>query len=359
MAARRWPWARAQAALPPVLFHLGDFKTGTTAAQEALSRDAAAWGVWAPPGGNQAWLAQAFLGPPGTEDAACARLAGMLRDAAPAGRPVIVSSEHFELVDPGRLHAALTRHVPGIFGGLSLVTYLRPHPGALLARFQESAMIGNFFGSLADYLDHPPLRARITYAPRIARWRAAFGNAFAARPYDRAALPGGDLTRELVLRATGTDPGDRGQGAAPNAAPRLRDLVFARLVLEAARPVDPDPAQKGALWTLGRDLKRRLAARSFGGPAMVLDAATAGRCRAVFADDAAATDAVLGGGRFAAALDAAVAAAPAAAQSLSGADHFDAETRRAADLWGRMLGHGLRDGDAARAIEAVFLEAGV
>lgn len=369
------PTALPLSAASGLVFHLGDFKTGSTAIQSWLAAHGGESGINTPPGFNQAALAQSLTGPAAEADAAFGALATYLR-RAPA-RCHVISAEHFELVDPARLAALIARHLPDWVDadgagadGLRLIAYVRPHPAAYLARFAESTKIGSHDGDLDRYLDRPDIPRRMSYAPRFGAWRAVFGPRFTLRLYDRATLAGGDVARDFLHFVTGRDPGPLAQPAptnptGTNPTPGLQDLALLRAFHRAIGSV-PDMAE-GARWTLGRHLGRQLDAvrAATGQPAtdtaLRLHASLAARLADRFGADAAATDAAFfaahpGGPPLTAALAQAQAAALPVAQSLEPDDHFSAQTLAIVALWGDMLRTGLLAPDGAALLDRLYHE---
>lgn len=340
---------------PALTLHLGDFRTGSTALQHWLRRHGAARGIHYPPGHNHAALAQSL------PDAAARthHFTALAADLATVHSPhVVVSSEHFEFARPDHLAEALLRHLPHLTGTLRLIVYIRPHAPAFLARFAESAKIGSFTGPLEGYLDWPQTRTRLSYAPRLARWRTVFGEKLTVRLYDRASLAGGDVVRDLVSFVTGRDPGPIEPGtteARANPSLGVEALALAG-ALHAAIGTLPQPAQ-GARWTLGRHLGRQLEAADIPQTPLRLHRSLALQLAETFAADAAASDAAFFEGTpLATALAAAPQAAIAQPQSLAPADHLGPEALRILGLWGGMLRHGLTAPDGAEALNRLYHE---
>ena len=340
-----------------LVLHLGDFRSGSTAIQDWLGRAGAAHGLVYPPGFNQAALAQSLSDP----EARAARFAALAAgfEAAPGGIGVI-SSEHFEFADPETLRATLAEHLPGLAPRARLIAYVRPHAPAFLARFAESAKIGNFDGPLEAYLQAPATLWRLGYAARFGRWRKAFGDRFTLRLYDRAQFPHGDVRADFLRFVTGTAPAKPLPPAAANPTPGIADLAMAMALHRAIGPLPEGPPAQGARWTLGRHLGRLMADRTRPRPDSPLhlhrDLAT--RLAARFKADAEATDAAFFAPAMplANALAAAPDAAPEAAQSLAAEDHLSPEARDLVALWGGMLRHGLSAPEGPALLERLYHE---
>lgn len=342
-----------------LVVHLGDFKTGTTAIQSWLDGPGRSTGGLAyGPGFNQAGLVAAIQQGPDAADQAFAALAAAL--GPPRGRTAILSAEHFEYLDPARLAPLIERHL-GAWArdGLRLVAYIRPHPAALVSRFAESAKIGNFAGDLAAYLEEPSLRWRITYARRLSAWEAVFGPAFEPRLFRPEDLLGGDVLRDFLALAMGRDPGPL-DWPRDNRRPGAADLALARAVHRAMGALPPEA--QGARWTLGRRLGRLLAERreSLGGDQPLrLHRAVALRLSERFAADAAAAEERFWPDRgrpLSQALARAVEDAPTEPTPIEPEEHWGPEALGIAELWGRMLGEGLRAPGGPAALDGLFHE---
>lgn len=337
-----------------LILHLGDFRTGTTAIQSWLRQHGAAHGIHYPPGFNHAPLAHSL--PHHAEQAQQFR--AMAEDLDRADAPfAVISAEHFEFSDPADLADALTTHMPRHTARLRLISYVRPHPQAYLARFTESAKIGSFDGDLAAYLDWPQTPRRMTYAPRFDRWARVFGAGFSLRLYDRDHFTGGDVVRDFASFVTGTDPGP--QHIEANPSPGLEALAYARAFHRALGPLPGDAT--AARWTLGRHLGRQIAALGLPQTPLHLDRALALRLVERFRADAMATDAAFfpaGGppGPLTRALEAAPAQALDFPLSLDPAEHLSPQTLEAVTLWGGMLRHALIAPGGAEALNRLYHE---
>lgn len=328
--------------------HLGDFRTGSTAIQTALSGQAEAFGLYWPEGANHVALAQSLK-----DDAEREHHWSGLARAMEGRRRTVISAEHFEFADPDLLARALEAYLPGI--SVRLVAYVRPHGQALLARYAESVKIGNFDGTPRDYIDWHQTRWRLSYATRFGRWRATFGDRFSLVLYDRAAFPGGSVVRDFLGRVTGTDPGEVPvpQG---NPTPGLADLAFARAFHHAIGDL-PEEA-RSARWTVGRHLGRLMAALPRPDIPLVADRALATRIAQRFGEDARSLDAAFFAPAtpMADALGRLLREAPDLPQSFDPADHLGEDALRLAALWGQMIGEGLRRPGGAQMLDRLYHE---
>jgi len=341
-----------------LIFHIGDFKTGTTAIQRWLAEHGQDQGLFRPDIDATA-LAHSLKSPDQTATAFRALARTLRRAQKSPDRPVaVVSSEHFEHAKPADLAGAIATHLPEWAGRVRVLAYVRPHGSALLARYGESVKIGNFTGDLAAYLEWAPTRWRLDTHPRFSAWRAAFGKGFALRFYDRGAFAGGDVVRDFVLAVTGQDPGVQAGAPKINPTPGLHDLALLRALHSAIGPLPEGTPEQAAQWALGRDLGRRLAQRD--GPAtgpnrLCLSQSVAHRLIKLCARDAAATDAdFFEAPRLTTALNGDHEAAAETATLPDLDSILPADTRAVLDLWGRMLVDGLaRPGGAAALLRLI------
>lgn len=341
---------RAPAAAPApgrLVLHLGDFKTGSTAIQSWLQAQGAGGGAEAdiatPPGFNQAALAHSLTQPAAACDAAFAALARDL--AGRTARHLVVSAEHFEMSPPDRLAEMLDRHLPDLSGDARLIAYVRPHPGAYLARFAESVKIGSHMGELADYLDRPDIPRRLAYGTRLGAWADVFGARLTVRLFDPAAFPGGDVRRDFLAFVTGSDPGPLPAAGDANPTPGIAALARARALHQAIGPLPPEA--QNARFTLGRAWGRLIAEP--GDRPLRLDCALALRLRDTFAPEAARADArFFQGAPLTRALDAAIDAAADSVPPLDPGLHLPPAALAEIARTGALLRAGFaRDGSAA------------
>ncbi|MGR3630928.1 MAG: hypothetical protein ACU0A8_02245 [Limimaricola soesokkakensis] len=338
-----------------LIFHLGDFKTGSTAIQNWLAREGTAYGLGLMPGAPHVPLAQC-LRDPARREAEFTTLARHLQETeAPLA---VVSAEHFEFADPNLLLEAVSAHLPGWIDRIALVAYVRPHPQALLSRYTESVKIGSFDGTPSEYLDWPLTRRRMSYSTRFESWRAAWGNAFVLRLYDRSSFPGADVRRDFVQAATSRDPGPL-SALDLNRAPGLKALALARALHQAVGTTAQGSAAERARWTLGRELGRLMAQAPelTDDPFLELDQTLAQKIEKVFAADAEALDAsFFKTSPMVHALREARVEAPVETSSPDPDIQLTIETRMAVSLWGRLLARGLSNEVDAAEIDRIWHE---
>ncbi len=333
-----------------VVFHLGDFKTGSTAIQTWLAQHGAAQGLYLPVCHTPLALAQS-LGNTLLRNRLFGDLARELARAE--GQVAVISAEHFEYADPAQLAAVLALQLPQ--HDCRLVAYVRPHPQALLSRYAESVKIGSFTGSLDAYLDWPQTMRQLHYAPRFARWRAAFGDRFTLRLYDRARFADGNVLRDALGFFTGRDPGPVAQALARvNSRPGTGDLAMLAALHRAIGTLPDGSAAQAARWTLGRHLGRLVGIEGAMGVPLALDRALAQRLHDRFAQDADALDAgFFGDAPLRRALDAAL---ETAAPSRAPDDMLPPEAQRLAQIVGQSLRSLLAHPDGPALFDRIFHE---
>ncbi len=186
-----------------VVFHLGDCKTGTTSIQRTFSAGGvrpASGGpsLYYPPGVNHIPLASSLTRTHEMPhaDRRFERMSALL--AQSRADIAVISAETFEFVDPEILARRIERHFKPWKGRIRFISYVRPHAERLVSGFAERTKQGNHLGSLEEFFETYLERGTFHYAPRVARWRAAFGAAHEVRPMLRSQLKDGDVVADFV-----------------------------------------------------------------------------------------------------------------------------------------------------------------
>lgn len=332
-----------------LIFHLGDFRTGSTAIQSVLRENASSFGLSWPGKANHAGLAQS-LHDRNAQEKEWAWLASRFHDL---DHSVVVSAEHFEFADPRLLSDAIEAHLPGV--PVRLISYVRPHGPALLARYAESIKIGSFGGTPAEYLDWPQTRWRLSYADRFKRWRATFGERFKLRFFDRQAFPGRSVVQDFIRFASGNDPGNL---SVPdqNPTPNVKDIVLTRALHEHIGKLPEDA--KFARWTLGRHIGRLITQDQAKSEPLRADRALAHQIEAQFTKDASRLDEEFFAPRspMGDALANFVMSAQPDAMSLEPEDHLTDDELRIVRLWAGMLRDGLSAPGGAEVLNGLYHE---
>lgn len=324
-----------------LVFHLGDCKTGSTSIQTVLARGG--WhsterSLFYPAMFNHIPLAKTLTQKAGGDDRQWAQVARRLsRDKADVG---VISAEHFEFVDPGKLARQLERHFGAWEGRIRLISYVRPHAERFLSTFAERSKLGGRGKSMEQVLNQVERDGRFHYLPRVTRWRETFGGAFTVRPFLRDRLKDGDVVRDFFDyvfegREVGfTDVTDQNESLS------VEDLTILREIHRKLK-VKKDPEMRNAQEVLGRNLARFLTASAAPNPTRLrLHRALAERIAGIYAEDARAMDATFFEGTpMTDRLGHAVRTAVAEPVSLDPADYHAASTLRLVDAWAGFTGH--------------------
>ena len=316
-----------------IVFHLGDRKSGSTAIQSTLSS-----GAWKcdsvklqyPLARTESHyaLAKCVHGIGRQADMAnqpdAARLFGdvVARIKAASADVAIISSEHFEEVDPVVLKAAVQTFMPEFADTARYIAYVRPHAERIASSFSERVKQGAFFGSMEELHRQSSAGLRFTYTQRFLKWRAAFGPAFEVRPMIRDLLFRNDVVADFLHFALQTENFSLSAAPDSNESLSLENLAIVRQ-LQLRLKAGQEKFQTFQT-TIGRALARRMYDSAYrDGTQVRLHKALAEQVRDHYAEDAAALDAAFFKGTpMTDALNAASANGADAAQSVRIEDHF-------------------------------------
>jgi hypothetical protein len=187
-----------------LVLHLGDHKTGSTSIQYALKHKAV----------RAAGVKILYPTPPGYGQQHNAAVRALIRDRfadlraeffAPITKIVagseadvaVLSAESFERADPIAVQEMLETYFADLAPTARLIVYLRPHSERLLSSYAEQVKQGIFFGSLDEFYDYLLSEGQLFYAPRIARWKAVFGDRLSVRVMTRSHLLNGDVVQDF------------------------------------------------------------------------------------------------------------------------------------------------------------------
>ncbi len=192
----------ANVGMTKLVFHLGDYKTGSTAIQTTLASHAyesakAVFYPW-PSLVHHASLARTF-----DEKAAvphrAARFAELKREIEKNNAEyTVISAEQFETVDPVALKQAILSYLPGYLDRTRFIAYVRPHADRLISGFSETIKVGHMLDSVESFHDQTLRNGRFKYTPRFSRWRDTFGEAFELRPAIRETLFKRDVVADFM-----------------------------------------------------------------------------------------------------------------------------------------------------------------
>lgn len=315
-----------------IVFHLGDFKTGSTSIQRALLSKS-----WTCPTRTVAYPTRlhhravalslfkktAFPHRAGRFE----ELAGKIRAAQ--ADTVVVSDEKFENVDPEVLQQALKDHMPDLIDRVHLISYVRPHAERILSSYTQSLKLGFVTGELDAFHRQTLKRQRYVYAPRFCKWREVFKDRFTLRPMVRAHLFDQDVVADFLHNLLDQAPFKLDPQPTSNTALSVAHLAMLRAFhrMERKNAYGTLGEVRGkATWHLTRLLEEITPPDA---EKLRLHRTLAEQIMADYAGDAEALDATFFDQpimvpALAASLDKAV----AAPLSLKLKDHFDADTRR-------------------------------
>lgn len=185
-----------------LVFHLGDYKTGSTAIQTTLAAHTYECPVsvfypW-PQRVNHMDLAKTFYEKASIPHRA-ARFSALKAEIEKVdAQYTIISAEQFETVDPGGLKQAIEAYLPGYLEHTRFIAYVRPHADRVISGFSENVKMGNLLDSLETFHERTLKTGRFKYFQRFSRWRDTFGDAFELRPLIRETLLKGDVVADFM-----------------------------------------------------------------------------------------------------------------------------------------------------------------
>ncbi|AXI45512.1 hypothetical protein C1J03_05345 [Sulfitobacter sp. SK012] len=329
-----------------LVVHIGDPKAGSTALQNVLSR-----GGWQSDVSliylsdfNNSNLVRAIKDPLAKkqENILFGQIAvKMSKSDAMAG---VLSAEGFSTVQPERLMAALTRHMPSLVGNMRIILYLRPHLERLTASFAENIKRGVGGSDVEQFHVQTLKSGDFLYFPRVAAWRAVFGERLIVRPMVRSELVQGDIVADFLSLALDGAPFEVTERGGSNASLSLEDLAmlrFAHGIIQARATTSTDRAHQALGWRIATILSDLPSTQStkFALPrTLAEDAAVA------YTEDAKMLDNQLFKREIMLpALLHGIEAAPLKPQSLYAVDHFTPETLRLIKAWAAVIVPVLQD----------------
>ncbi|GHG97914.1 hypothetical protein [Pseudodonghicola xiamenensis] len=257
----------------------------------------------------------------------------------------LLSGEQFESLDPKLVQRVLATGFDGVFDDIRVICYLRPHAARIPSSFAEAVKIGNFQGDLEQFHQKTLQRQRFLYAPRLRKWKAAFGDKLIVRPMIPSELRNGSILEDLVFSAMGPIPVELAETPRANETLGIEDLMLLDLLQShIAKRHKTAPHQM-----VGRLAARLISAspRPGGSTKIRLHRALAEELSAVYIDDARAVDAEFMEGRplFETDLLTAPERAIAEAQSFNRAEYFSADELHNIEVLARMIAEMLDKGD--------------
>lgn len=235
-----------------LVFHIGSFKSGSTAIQSTLaartyrcdSRNILYPGLNAKEGqekarGQHGPLAETLFPAKPAHAKRQERFALVAEHIAAAGADInVISAEKFEYANPKLLAEAIRDYFPEFQDSLQIIVYVRPHAERVLAEFAERVKHGRFRGDLEELHARTkpfsgPLQRGFFYHPRLSLWREVFGESLTVRPMIRAHLHQSDVVADFFRQIL--DGADFSISEAPrkNISPSLEDLVAVRAFHQA------------------------------------------------------------------------------------------------------------------------------
>ncbi|EYD70564.1 hypothetical protein [Limimaricola hongkongensis] len=243
-----------------IVFHLGDSKTGSTSIQQTLV--AQAW-----TGASKTLLYNArvnhiplahTINRPKDKPFAKKRWTALRSDLERSDADIaVVSAEGFEFSDPDEFAEMVRQYLGEWQGRIRFITYLRPHAERVVSTYAERSKQGLFLGRLEEMHERLLDSGLLMYAPRIARWKAQWGDAYTVRPMIRSELRGGDVVEDFLNFVFHGDPVKPQAVAGANESLTAADLA----ALRAIHATFPKQARmRDAQKTLGWNLAQLISA---------------------------------------------------------------------------------------------------
>lgn len=321
-----------------LVIHLGDCKTGTTSVQTTLARQqytTERHSLIFPARFNHMPFAKRIGDRPKLAQA-------MARDLAEAFSASdadvgVISAEEFEFVPPEKIVALFQGPFKPWRDRVRLISYIRPHAERFVSTFAERSKKDRLSGNMEKLSEQLLSQKLLFYTPRIAAWRAAFGDRYTVRPFIRDYLEDGDVVRDFFSFALGDTPVRFTAKTDQNESLSLEDLVLMRYThsLLKAQSADLKEAEKALGWNFSPILAAQPARAS---TKLQLHKSLARRLQETYAEDAAALDALAFEGtpmsdRLARAADMAL----DQPQSLEPEDHHSPDVLRLAAAYAELI----------------------
>lgn len=224
-----------------LILHIGDYKTGSTSIQYALARGDVLVDGHPPHYGakiNHNHLPQHFRAlKKETSSEKRHRAEKILSELAHSIAKVrpevwIISAEVFEGIDPAGLKPLVNQYFGAYFDHIRVVAYTRPHLQRFVSTYAERVKIGYLSGDMEALFSTVKGRGSFLYAPRFRKWKAAFGDDFILRPFQRSALKDGDLMADFFHAALGPVPVSLPAAQVQNPSLSLEDLLRVKFLHE-------------------------------------------------------------------------------------------------------------------------------
>ncbi|SIT18300.1 hypothetical protein [Paracoccus saliphilus] len=238
--------------LKKLVFHIGSFKSGSTAIQSTLALktyncrgfDILYPGLGVHEGrekirGQHGPLANTLFRQNPAYNKRDEHFSRIARNIETVDADVsIISAEKFEYADPRVLAEMINKHFGKFKDNLQIIIYLRPHAERVLAAFAERVKHGSFRGDMDDlHAQTKPLTGALQrgfyYYPRLNLWRDVFGDRLTVRPMVRSELRQADVVTDFFYQILDGAECSVTDVPSKNASPSLEDLVAVRAFHQA------------------------------------------------------------------------------------------------------------------------------